>query len=167
MPDHHSPEVQRKRRQGKIFGPAWLLVFAPIWLPFLAFGTLFYFTYSAVLYLAVWLLWCRSGPCVFFVYSRSPHWQTYIETTFLPKLPPSAIVLNWSDRSTWSRCSLGVRVFHHFLGDRAHTPSVIIFRPLHRAKLFRFYEAFQELKHGNSEPLHKLEAECLGLCSAL
>ncbi len=144
-----------------------LLVLAPIWLPLLAIGALFYFTYSAMLYLAVWLLWCKSGPRVFLVYSRSPHWHAHIEDTLLPNLPPSVVVLDWSDRGTWSHWSLGVRVFHHFLGYREHTPSVIVFRPLRRARIFRFFEAFQEFKHGNNEPLHKLEAECLGFCNAL
>ena len=167
MPDHRLPEVQRNRKLGDAFGPVLLVVLAPIWLPFLVIGAPFYFIYSATLYILVWFFWCKSGSRIFLVYSRSPHWQTHIENSFLPKLPPSTIVLNWSDRNTWSRWSLGIYVFHHFLGYYKHTPSIIVFRPLRRAKIFRFFEAFQEFKHGNNEPLHKLEDECLGLCNAL
>lgn len=167
MANHHSPEPKRNRRTGKILGPLWLFVLAPLWLPFLAIVALFHYTYSVILYLAIWLVWCRSGARALLVYSRSPHWQTHIENIFLPKLPSSTIVLNWSDRSTWPRWSLSVRAFNHFLGYREHTPSVIVFRPFRRAKVFRLFEAFQEFKHGNSEPLQNLETECLGICNAL
>jgi fatty acid desaturase len=114
MPDHRSPDVQRQRRQAKIFGPIVLLIFAPVWLPLVLIGGALYGVFAAYLYVAVWLLWCTRGANVFLVYSRSPHWQEHIENEILPRLPDSIIVLNSSDRKTWLRLSLRAQVFCTF-----------------------------------------------------
>ena len=135
-----------------VFSPLILLVF------------LFNRIYMAILYLAVWLRWCRNGTRVFVVYSRSPHWQARFEQQLLPSLPRSAIIVNWSDRNSWRGCSLATHVFNNFLGRFEHTPSVIVFRPFRRAKIVRFYKAYQSFKHGNAEPVLALESELLSKC---
>jgi len=167
MPDHRLPEVQRQRWRGNVLGPLILLVLAPILLPLLALVAIRHYSVRAYLYAAVWLLWCGRGSRVLVVYSRSPHWQLHIESELLPQLPPRTIVLNWSDRKTWHRWSLGAQVFRHFLGYQEHTPSAMVFRPCQRVKIFRFHNAFHEAKHGNHEPLQQMEVEFLGLCNAL
>jgi hypothetical protein len=167
MPDNRLPEVQAKRNRGKVFGPLVLLLLALVVVPLLVLIAIFYFLFRGYLYLAVWLFWCFRGRHVLFVYSRSPNWELHIEHDVIPRLPPSSVVLNWSDRRAWSRRSLEANVFGHFLGDREHTPSAIIFRPFHRARVFRFHEAFLEAKHGKHEQLDRLEREFLVACKAL
>jgi len=167
MPDHRLSEIQRQIWCGNVLGPLILLVLAPILFLVLALVVLGNYLVRAYLYAAVWLLWCGPGSRVIVVYSRSPHWQLHIENELLPQLPPRTIVLNWSDRKTWHRWSLGAQVFRYFLGHQEHTPSAMVFRPFQRVKLFRFHNAFHEAKHGNLTPLRQMEAELLGLCKTL
>jgi len=167
MSDHRLHEFQCQRWPGNVYGPLILLVLAPILFPLVALVVLGHYLVRAYLYAAVWLIWCGRGSRILVVYSRSPHWQLHIENELLPQLPPRTIVLNWSDRKTWHRCSLGAQVFRHFLGYQEHTPSAMVFRPFRRVKLFRFHNAFHEAKHGNHAPLRQMEIEFLGLCSVL
>ena len=82
----------------------WLqkLLFAPIIVLVLLLLLLllspFYFLYRTVLRLAVELVWGIHGKRVLMVYSRSPNWEQYIESTWLPRIGSHATVLNWSDR---------------------------------------------------------------------
>ena len=46
--------------------------------------------------------WGAEGKRLLLVYSNSPHWQSYIEERWLPRLGPAAIVINWSERARWS-----------------------------------------------------------------
>jgi len=39
-------------------------------------------------------------------------------------------------------------------------------RPFRRARVFRFYEAFRDYRHGKAEPLEKLEAELFAAVNA-
>lgn len=108
------------------------------------------------LYCLVWLMWCRNGPGVLLVYSRSPHWEEEIEQQLLPRLPETTRILNWSDRSRWKRLSLEVQVFRTFGGSKDFNPLVLVFRPLRPVKDFRFYPAFQARKRGRPEELHQV-----------
>ena len=42
-------------------------------------------------------------------------------------------------------------VFRTFKGDRNFNPLVLLFRPFRRAKVFRFWQPFQEWKHGHEQ----------------
>lgn len=108
--------------------------------------------------IAVWCCWCMRGRYVLFVYSDSPIWHDYVENHILPRLGDRAVVLNWSHRSRWRR-TLSVLAFHYFGGHRCFNPMALVFRPFRLARHFRFYEPFQEFKHGKPEPVAKMESE--------
>ncbi|MGI8602192.1 MAG: hypothetical protein ACR2OZ_04245 [Verrucomicrobiales bacterium] len=89
-----------------------------------------------------------------FVYSNSPIWQSYVEAHILPVIREQAIVLNWSQRREWPlRRSLAVAVFKHFGGYREFNPMAVVFHPLRLARVFRFFQPFQDFKRGKLETL--------------
>jgi len=118
-----------------------------------------YFVYSGFLYLAVFAVWLPRGKDVLFIYSDSPHWKEHIESNVLPSLQGRAVVLNWSERSVWGKrwFSLAVVCFRHFSGTREFNPMAVVFRRFRRAKVFRFWQAFQDHKHGTSSSLQEIE----------
>jgi hypothetical protein len=115
--------------------------------------------YSLLLYTMVSIRWLARGKDVLFVYSNSPHWKEYIESNIVPRLRDRAIVMNWSERRRWSEFSLATACFRHFSGAREFNPLAVVFRPLRRAKIFRFFEAFRLLKHGAPSLLHQTESD--------
>jgi hypothetical protein len=117
--------------------------------------------YRGTLYLLVWLLWLPKGKDILFVYSDSPIWHEYMTTEILPLVERRAVVLNWSERSRWPLWSLGVSVFRRFGGGRDFNPLVVLFRPLRRARTFRFWQAFKHWKRGHREPVERLRQELL------
>ena len=121
-----------------------------------------YLLWGLTLHLAVWLRWLPRGKKVLLVYSQSPLWQDYLESRVLPHLEERAIILNWSKRQEWERrFTLPVLVFYYFGGRREFNPLAVVFRPLRWAKTFRFWQPFQDFKHGQSETLEKMTAELL------
>lgn len=118
------------------------------------------------LYLLVWALWCRRGKDILFVYSESPIWHDYIEEQIIPHIRARSIVLNWSDRRHWlRRFSLPSTIFRHFAGNREFNPLALYFRPFRRHRTFRFWQAFQDWKHGRAATLKQVEDEffnCIG-----
>ena len=97
------------------------------------------------------------------VYSDSPVWQDHIRSTWLPRLGQHAVTLNWSERASWPP-SLEARLFKYYLGSSGHNfnPAVIVFRGLRRPRLYRFFYAFHEAKHGRTQYLSALESELFG-----
>jgi len=75
----------------------------------------------------------------------------------LPLVQERAFVLNWSERSKWRKWGLAQQVFYSFGGQREFNPLVVLFRPFQRARLFRFWSAFKEWKHGHSESVERLK----------
>ena len=90
------------------------------------------------------------------VYSDSPIWHEYMTTQVLPLVQERAVVLNWSERTKWSRWSLAVAVFHHFGGAGDFNPLVLFFKPLRMASIYRFWSAFKDWKRGYKEPVERL-----------
>ena len=110
----------------------------------------------------------KQGKRIVLVYSDSPHWQTYIEENWLPKLADVAIVLNWSQRSQWRRQpALESKVFHHWSGDREFNPMAIYLPRRGRVQTVRFWRAFRDKKHDHPEALEKLEAELFALADTV
>jgi len=109
------------------------------------------------LHLALCVAWLPRGRRVLFVTSDSPKWGAYLAANVLPRLPKSAVVLNWSERKRWSPLSLGVWVFQIWSGHREYNPIAIVVRPLGSPKVFRFFAAFEELKRGRPEALRSVE----------
>ena len=118
-----------------------------------------YFAYAIVLQAVIWICWSARGVNVLLVYSDSPNWHDYIETNIIPRLPPSTVTINWSDRRNWKRFSLPVMAARFFGGSREFNPMIVVFRPFHWAKTYRFWQPFKDYKHGKTEPLHALETK--------
>jgi hypothetical protein len=126
----------------------------------------FYFIYHLCLRTLVQLLWVARGKRVLLVYSRSPVWQTYIETSWLPRIREQSVILNWSDRATWRRTKpLAARVFNHWAPATDFNPMAIVFLRFPRTQRIGFYYAFRDWKHGNETALRAAEAELFGAVS--
>jgi hypothetical protein len=136
-----------------------IVVLLPLILPLALFAIASHLLYRALLYLLVWALWLPRRKDILFVYSDSPIWHDYMATQVLPLVQERSVVLNWSERKTWSRWSLGVAVFHHFGGAGEFNPLVVVFQPLRLARVFRFWSAFKDWKRGYKEPVERLRQE--------
>lgn len=122
----------------------------------LAFATC-YQVYGRALLLAAHLRWRARGIRGVMVYSRSPHWQSYIESEWLPSAGSRLRILNWSDRKAWP-APLVVRLFRFFVGDhRNFNPAVVLLRGVNAPLVFRFYNAFRDARHGRPAALKRLE----------
>ena len=150
---------QPRTVRARIATIALVFVFLPLILPLLVIGLVLFATHRVVLYTLVWMLWVPKGKDTLFVYSNSPIWHDYMMRQVLPLVLDRAIVLNWSERSTWRIWRLTQQVFYSFGGHREFNPMVIMFRPFRRAKLFRFWSVFKDWKHGNTEPVERLRNE--------
>ena len=107
-----------------------------------------------------WLLsgFRAHGNRALLVTSDSVVWQERIEQTWLSRLSPGLVVLNRSSGGS-PRGSLAWKVAERFVGfETEYCPAVLVLRSSGPARVFRFYRAFQEAKHGNSEPLEQMEA---------
>ncbi len=162
--DHPSATSRKKQPLAKRFqNGALIVILLPFILPLALFSIVLFLLYTATLYLLIWALWLPSGKDTLFVHSDSPIWHDYLSTQVLLLVQDRAVVLNWSDRKKW-RWSQSVAAFHRFGGGRDFNPLFILFRPFHTARVFRFWTAFKDAKHGYSEPLERLRRD---LVSAL
>ena len=132
------------------------LIFLPLILPLTIVALLLFVLHRLVLYMLVWMLWVPKGKDTLFVYSDSPIWRDYMTEQVLPLVKDRAIILNWSERSTWRHWRLTQQVFYSFGGRREFNPMVIIFRPVRRATVFRFWSAFKDWKHGDAASVEGL-----------
>lgn len=138
---------------------ALVVVLLPLILPLAAAALVLALLHRVVLYLLIWLLWLPKGKDVLLVYSDSTVWRDYMTREIIPLVGERAILLNWSERRKWSPWMLSAHVFRTFGGRREFNPLVVLFRPLHRARVFRFWPAFKDWKNGYSRPLETLRDE--------
>lgn len=143
----------------RVWQAAFVVLLLPVLLPLGVLALTFWLMHRVTLYLLVWMLWLPKGKDILFVYSDSPIWKEYMTQQLLPLVQERAIVLNWSERSRWRKWSLSVRVFRSIGGSREFNPMVILFRPLRRARTFRFWSAFREWKHNKTELVERLRNE--------
>jgi hypothetical protein len=140
-----------------------LVILAPIVFPLIIFWLLILAVVVPLsyllLYLSIWSFWLTHGKDILFVYSDSPIWREYMLSEMLPLVKSRAVVLNWSERSTWKRWSLSVLAFRHFGGRKAFNPLIVVFRPFRLAQKFRFWSAFREWKQGNKQAVKKLKLQ--------
>jgi hypothetical protein len=154
--------IREKRTISRRFKNAALVVIMlPFVLPLALLAITLHTLYRIVLYLLVWALWVPRGRDILFVSSDSPIWHEYMATQVLPIVQDRAVVLNWSARKTWGKWELAVAVFRHFGGGHEFNPMVLLFRPLRRARAFRFFPAFQDWKRGYTEPVDRLRQDLL------
>src|SRR5215470_3709096 len=140
----------------KVLSVTLIIFILPVVLPLAVVGLLLSVLNTTVVYLLLWTWRLPNGKDVLYVSSDSPIWKEYMENEILPLVAKRAVVLSWSDRSRWPKWSFTVRVFRTFGHGRNFNPMVVLFRPLCRAKTFRFLPAFQEWKHGNRTKVEEL-----------
>jgi hypothetical protein len=150
---------QKEPRLRRLRNTALLLVVLPLILPLALITIALYLPYRIALYLLVWALWLPRGKDILLVYSDSPIWREYVLSEILPLVQERAVVLNWSERSKWSRWSFRVHLFRAFGGYREFNPLVVLFRPFRRARSFRFWLPFKDWKRGYREPVERLRQE--------
>jgi hypothetical protein len=51
--------------------------------------------------------------------------------------------------------------FNYFGGKRDFNPLAVVFRPFRRAKVFRFWDAFKNYKHGKEHSLEEIKEKLL------
>lgn len=106
-------------------------------------------------------VWGVQGKDLLLVYSDSPHWQRYVEETWLPRWGHRAVLLNWSERSKWKGSTRAeVALFRAFAGEREFNPlGIAVPRQGRHAQVVRFWRAFRDHKHGKGQLLAETEAE--------
>jgi hypothetical protein len=152
---------QKKTLVTKVLDAALVVLIFTVALPLALVTIGLALLYRGALYLLVWLLWLPKGKDILFVYSDSPIWHEYMTMEVLPLVERRAVVVNWSERNQWSQWSLAVSIFRSFGGSRDFNPLVVLFRPLQRARTFRFWPAFKDWKRGYREPVERLRQELL------
>jgi hypothetical protein len=151
-----------KQPMNSVLGAVLLVATSPIWLTLVLLVALWVGLQYFVLYGLVWSWWIGSRKKrVLFVYSHSPNWQDHLERTVIPHLPPTAVVLNWSERQRWPRFALPVLLFRFFGGTREFNPIGLVFERFALVRRYRFWKPFRELKHGHPEALGDVEAQFL------
>jgi hypothetical protein len=147
---------QKRSTARRLFKLGGILLLLPFILPLALISVTCFLFFRTTLYLLVWIAWVPNGKDILVVYSDSPIWKKFFETHILQVVERRAFVLNWSERKRWPKFSLAVAAFYTFGGGKNFNPLVVIFRPFHRAKCFRFYPAFQEWKHGDDSAVRCL-----------
>jgi hypothetical protein len=126
-----------------------IVVLLPIILPLLLLAVTLFWVHRLILYLLIWCLWLPKGRDTLVIYSDSPIWRDYMMREIIPLLEHRAFILNWSERNRWPKWSFATHVFRSFKSAKEFNPMVVLFRPLRRAKFFRFWLGFRQWKeHG-------------------
>ena len=100
-----------------------------------------------------------SEKYILFVYSQSEHWAPYIEEKILPSISEHTIVINRTTQQNWkNELKLEKRVIELW-ANIEDNPIAIVFKPKKGVKVFRFFEAFRDLKHGKESKLNELREE--------
>ena len=148
------------QRVKKLTGLGTLLLILII--PYALIYLMLRFLYGLVLHIVIWVFWISRGKSILIVTSDSPVWVEYMDEHIIGVLQPRAMILNWSKRKEWSRSfDLRVLAFYFFGGMREFNPLAVVFRPFRRAKVFRFWSAFKDYKHGKVELLEKITDDLL------
>jgi hypothetical protein len=133
-----------------------------LFLPYVLIYLFLHFLFGLILQIAVWIYWIPRGKSILIVTSDSPIWEDYMAEQIIRVLHPQAMILNWSKRSEWSHSyNLQVMTFNYFGGKSDFNPLAVVFRPFRRAKVFRFWDAFKNYKHGKEHSLEVIKEELL------
>jgi hypothetical protein len=100
-----------------------------------------------------------SGKFVLLAYTESELWAPYIEKELLPQIEQHCVVVNRS-RENWKRqFHAEQRALSFWGGWRAYNPIAVVLRPWGRVRVFRFYEPFKELRHGDRSSLETMSRD--------
>jgi len=147
---------QRQPLSRRALQASFIIVLLPLIVPLAILSLILLALHRIFLYMLVWLLWLPRGKDVLFVFSDSPVWRDYMAQQVLPLVQERAVVVNWSERSQWTKLWFPAHVLRTFGGGREFNPLVIVFRPLKGAQLFRFWQPFKDWKRGYTEPVERL-----------
>jgi hypothetical protein len=138
-----------------------LILLLPFLVPVLILLFLWHIARTLVLHGLLLAFWAPRGRSVLFVYSNSPNWKDYCEREILQQLPPTAVVLNWSERKKWPRRVLSTQLYKAYAGVEEFNPLGIVFRPFKPIRIFRFWKPFREARHGKPHKLERLKLKFL------
>lgn len=142
------------------------LILSPVVIPIVLLAFLPYLVLRLGVHFLILLTWLPKGKDTLLAYSQSPIWHDYMTTQILPLVKDRAIVLDWSERKKWRWYSLPVLAFRSLGGYRNFNPLVIHFRPFRRAKIFRFWSAFKDWKHGKTDAVEQLRRDLVFVLEA-
>ena len=101
--------------------------------------------------------WADSN-CLFgiVVTSDSPKWAAHIKDSWLTRFGSDVNVLNYSRKRDWVQSveTMSVRRFSRYWGN---CPVVIVPRKISEPAVYRYYNAFVAVFHGDDEPLNRME----------
>lgn len=162
-PEHEDPDSNPIRRIAftYLIAPPLFMIISLLAILLAPVVIVLYWLHRMALYGLIWLLWLPRGKDVLLVYSDSTIWYDYMTTQVVPFVQNRAVILNWSERRKWSKWSFPVHVFRSFGGTNEFNPMVAVFRPFRRVRMFRFWAAFKEWKHGDTEPVTRLREDLL------
>jgi hypothetical protein len=150
---------EKQASRDRFLKAAFVIVLLPLILPLALLTLMLGLLHRGSLWLLIQLLWLPRGKDVLLVYSDSPIWHDYMTKEIEPLVGERAVVLNWSERRQWHWWSLAVRAFRSYGGGREFNPLVLLFRPLGRTRVFRFWSAFKDRQKGYPEPLERARQE--------
>lgn len=102
-----------------------------------------------------------SNKFVLLAYTQSELWAPFIKQSLLPQLGDTVVPVDRSEESWKRKNAIEAKAVSFWGGRRAYNPIAIVIRDRWRVRVFRFYEAFQEFKHGRPRELEQLVAEFL------
>ena len=98
---------------------------------------------------------------VLFGYTQSPVWAPFIEDSLMPQLGDSVVSIDRSEEGWKRNYPIEARALSFWGGIRSYNPIAVVIRSRWRVRVFRFYKAFQQKKHGKPRELEALVAEFL------
>jgi hypothetical protein len=152
------------RSSRQIFGAiVAFIVLTPIVIglsPVLALAGAWYLLRRAWLIARLRAIW-PPNKFVLLAYTQSAAWAPFIEQSLLPQLGDAVVAIDRS-KEDWKRSNpVEARAVSFWGGLRAHNPIAIVIRNRWRVRVFRFYEAFQQFKHGRPQDLELVVSEFL------
>jgi hypothetical protein len=143
----------------RLFRAVILIPLLALIIPLALLAVSFWALHRCSVWLLIQLWWLPRGKDVLVIYSDSPIWRDYMKQEIMPLVSNRSLVLNWSERRRWHLWFLSVHAFRSYGHSREFNPMVLLFRPAGRTKVFGFWQAFQDQKHGYPEPLIRLRQE--------
>lgn len=157
--------VKRKTYKGVsgfLLGTLFALI-AIVLLPFLIVTVIvvwpFFIIYQKFLLYRVKTTWFPKRKFMLILNSDSPVWSEFVRNNLENRYADRAFILNSSRRIQWDKKSLEVKVSNALLRGSKDVPAVIVFTKWYKPKVFSFYKAFKEYKHGKPARVEKLLKE--------